>query len=104
MRVSVCICVNGVCYVCVIHLSVLYCTVLCCAVLHCTNALLYPQIREFVTTWRDNIRKMNENVMLYFGNIRIGMEILKQVLMVTVLLACYSLFVYYVSFVCLLTL
>lgn len=47
-------------------------------------------VMEFHTSWRKNIEQINANVLQYFGNIRNGMEILKQVL--TQLLLYYSRF------------
>jgi vacuolar protein sorting-associated protein 52 len=47
-------------------------------------------VRDFAANWRGNIQTINDNVLQYFGNIRNGMEILKQVL--TQLLLYYSRF------------
>lgn len=48
-------------------------------------------VREFASTWKSGIEKMNGNIMKYFSNFRNGMEILKQVL--TQLLLYYTRFV-----------
>jgi hypothetical protein len=37
-------------------------------------------VREFASSWRQNIDAINRNVLSYFSNFRNGMEILKQVL------------------------
>jgi hypothetical protein len=37
-------------------------------------------VREFASSWRQNIEAINRNVLSYFSNFRNGMEILKQVL------------------------
>lgn len=55
------------------------------------TAQLEKIVREFATTWKSGIEKMNSNVMKYFSNFRNGMEILKQVL--TQLLLYYTRFV-----------
>jgi len=47
-------------------------------------------VRDFASNWRVSIQQINDNVLQYYGNIRNGMEILKQVL--TQLLLYYSRF------------
>ncbi|GLD95225.1 hypothetical protein PINS_up003867 [Pythium insidiosum] len=48
-------------------------------------------VRDFASTWKSGIEKMNGNILKYFSNFRNGMEILKQVL--TQLLLYYTRFV-----------
>uniref|UniRef100_K3WUL5 Vacuolar protein sorting-associated protein 52 A n=1 Tax=Globisporangium ultimum (strain ATCC 200006 / CBS 805.95 / DAOM BR144) TaxID=431595 RepID=K3WUL5_GLOUD len=55
------------------------------------TAQLEKIVREFASTWKSGIEKMNGNIMKYFSNFRNGMEILKQVL--TQLLLYYTRFI-----------
>lgn len=43
-------------------------------------AVVEGLVREFASTWKQNIELINRNVLSYFSNFRNGMEILKQVL------------------------
>jgi hypothetical protein len=44
------------------------------------QAVVEGLVREFATSWKQNIELINRNVLSYFSNFRNGMEILKQVL------------------------
>lgn len=44
------------------------------------QAVVEALVREFATSWKQNIELINRNVLSYFSNFRNGMEILKQVL------------------------
>lgn len=55
------------------------------------TAAIEKIVREFASTWKSGIEKMNGNIMKFFSNFRNGMEILKQVL--TQLLLYYTRFI-----------